>query len=107
MKNNQDAIDNLIESVSSAFDIKVEDIKSKSRVRKITDARKALVYFLRKQLRMRNVDICGIINKDHSVVNYLFNAAETIMAHNTEFRNKINSVKLDIDFKLSTTAYIK
>lgn len=90
---NEEAINRVLASVCNVFDVDMAAVKSKSRVRKITDARKAIAYFLRKHVKTRSIDISRIINKDHSVINYLFDAAETIMSNNLEFKSKMDRIR--------------
>ena len=97
MNPNLKTIEKLFSSIEIVFGIDMQKMQSISRIRIVTDARKATTYFLRTHFKMKDDDIAKIINKDRSVVGYMFNGAESLIKYNTEFRNKIDKINSDTE----------
>lgn len=87
----------LFSSIEMVFGIDMQELQSISRVRVVTDARKAITYFLRTHFKTKDHDIAKIINKDRSVVGYMFDGAKSLIEHDAEFRKKIERIKSDTE----------
>lgn len=83
----------MISSVERVFRVEMKDIASRSRHRVVTDARKAVVYFLRGHFDMMDIDIADMIDRDRSSVGHMFNDAAFMIEHDREFKERIKQIK--------------
>lgn len=97
MSPNISTIEGMISSVERHFQVEMKEIVSKSRHRVVTDARKAVVYFLRSNFALKDLKISEMIVRDRSAVGHMFNDAKFMIDHDFEFRDKINKIKSEGD----------
>lgn len=83
----------IISKVEEVFEVDIETIQSNSRIREVTDARKAITYFLRKYLNMGSNSISYELNKGHYMVIYYYREAESLISNERYFKNNINIIK--------------
>lgn len=93
MDEKSDIIGKIFSSVSDIFGVSIEDIRSKSRIREVADARKAVVYILTKDMKKNPGQISKMVNKNHCTMSYMLRNAETLMGHNAEFKIKIDRTR--------------
>lgn len=86
-------MEKILSLTCSVFDTTDAQIKSKTKIRPVVDARKAIVYLLRGHFKINITTVAKVINKDHSVIGYMVNGAEDLIKHDLEFRWKINRIK--------------
>ena len=87
----------LFKKVEEVFGVDIEEIQSISRLRTTTDARKALVYFLRKYLKMGSNAIAKIINKGHDMIVYYYREAESLIKYDENYKNKIYKIQSELN----------
>lgn len=93
MKPNLKTTEKLFKSIEMVFGTNMDEVRSISRIRPVTDARKAIIYFLKTHFNMRPHDMAIVINKHRSVMGYMFDCAEFLIRHDEEFRKKIDRIK--------------
>ena len=69
----------LISKVEDVFGINIDEIQSNSRLREATDARKAIVYFLRKYFNIGSNNIATEIKRKHCTIIWYFREAEYLI----------------------------
>lgn len=80
-------------AVSSIFFIDLDQIMSRTRKREVSDARKAIVYFLRRYFKMSSNDIAKQIKRSHCVVDYMYKGAETLIKYDAGFKAKVGMIE--------------
>ncbi len=85
-------IDKILHSVSSHYNIPVEDIKSKKRTSNIATARHVAVYIIKK-LTDRSLPAIGKeFNRDHTTIINSIDTVEKRMASDPEFETELNDL---------------
>lgn len=83
----------ILSLVSLTFGVTVNEIQSKSRIREVSDARKATAYLCSKHLKMLHGDIALQVKRDDNHVNYLLNQADSLLRLNKSFKNNIQTIE--------------
>ncbi len=82
--------ENIIETVSTYFQISLEDILSNSREKKIIYPRQILIYLLRDILGMSFKNIGNIVKKDHSTVIHSYEKINVMIASPKVYKDITN-----------------
>lgn len=77
---NSGEIDRLLKSVSTAFDVHEEDIKGRSRLREISDARHCFVFLSRLHTSITYQGLGKFLKRNHATVIHSAKAFEQIQA---------------------------
>lgn len=85
--------ENVLNSVCKVFGVTAEDIKSETRIRKVVDARRALIYILCSQRRFTLVEIGKFVNRGHATTIYHNREAVNMIETDKEFKQKIDGLK--------------
>jgi len=90
--------ENALKLISEYSEISIEDIKSKSRVRKITDARKIYLTFCWEYLGRHSLsEIGATVNRTHATVLYSIETVPNILEKEYErFIDYIHSRSIDL-----------
>lgn len=86
----------ILSSTCSVFEVTDEEIKSITKLRRVVDARKAIVYFMRAHFKSNVKVVAAIINKDPSVIGYMLKGAMNLMVHDVEFKWNVERIKASI-----------
>ena len=89
----------IISEVSKAFKVTIDEICSDSRLRENADARKAVVYFLRKYTAVSNNNVASEIKKNHATIIYYYRQAESLINTDIDFKIKISKVEIALGIK--------
>ena len=72
---------NIIDTVSSYYDVSIKDLKGKSRKRKIVKPRQVIMYLLRTKARMMLSDIGEVMNRDHTTAIHSITCVQNELTH--------------------------
>ena len=82
----------VIIKICSYYDVTLDELMSKSRLRKIADARNTLYYIFHKCYRMTSVEVGKMFNKNHATILSGSNKIEGFMRFDKVFRKQINQL---------------
>ena len=87
-------IDYIQKTVSDYFDIKIEDLKAKTRKKEIVTARQVAMYFA-KEFTNHSLKSIGYHfgGRDHSTVIHAVQTVNDLMETDSSFRNSVNELK--------------
>ena len=85
-------IDSTILKVCNYYGISLDELMSKSRLRKIVDARNTLYYIFHKCYKMTSTEVAKIFNKNHATILSGANKIEGFMRFDKIFRKQINNL---------------
>lgn len=85
--------DTILEAVSSYFNVKIEEIKSKKRNQPITNARQVYMYLTRELLNESLLNIGKSIDRDHSTVIHGIEKIEEKLKNDKNFENSLITLK--------------
>jgi chromosomal replication initiator protein len=87
-------IDFIQKTVSDYFDIKIDDLKAKTRKKEIVTARQVAMYFA-KEFTNHSLKSIGYHfgGRDHSTVIHAVQTVNDLMETDTAFRNSVNELK--------------
>lgn len=92
-------IEKILMSVSKAYGVSVEDIKSKKKTNSIANARHIAIYVIKKLTDLTLKEIGAIFNRDHSTVSSSLETAErnirTVNGYDAQIKQIIKEVKND------------
>lgn len=80
-------------NVCSHFQITQRQIKSKSRLRPISEATGIIAYILVKFRKMTTTQVGALLNKDHSTVSYHCKKVIGLMQVDQKYKELVNSFK--------------
>lgn len=83
-------VDKLIEKVSAEFNVLPEQLKKKSRKRRLVDARSVLFYILHRRLGMGSVEAGKLFNRDHATVLHNCKKVDNLMSYDRTWLETIN-----------------
>ena len=84
--------DSIILKVCNYYGISLNELMSKSRLRKIADARNTLYYIFHKCYKMTSVEVSKIFNKNHATILSGANKIDGFMRFDKVFRKQINQL---------------
>ena len=84
--------DSIILKVCNYYGVTLEELMSKSRLRKIADARNTLFYIFHKCYKMSSPEVGKIFNKNHATILSGANKIEGFMRFDKVFRKQINQI---------------
>ena len=91
-------IDSIINTVSSEFEVRREDIFSTSRKKEAAMARQVLAYLFKTILNMKTKEISEKLNKNHStIVHSIKKIEQSLLIGNDLIRDKINHIKSKLE----------
>lgn len=100
MNNNSDPVEKALICASSAFGVSVEEIKSSSRLRPVSDSRKAIAHVLRKHFQLGSKNISDAMHKNHCIVNYMLRQAEILIKHDPKYKYKIDMIETSMGLRV-------
>ena len=87
----------VVAEVSKFYQIEVEQIMSKSRVKEIVNARHVSIYLIKKIIKNSSYPSIGkFFNCDHSSAMHSYNKVKNECAKNEEFKNQLKDIKSNI-----------
>ena len=90
-------VEKILMSVSKAFGVTVEDLKSKKKTNSIANARHVAIYVIKKLTDLTLKEIGAIFNRDHSTVSSSLDTAErnirTVNGYDAQIKQIIKEVK--------------
>jgi len=92
-------LENILSAVSHVLNIPVLDIRSKSRKREFTDARKYYCILAKTYTGMTLNNIGRLVNYKHDVVIYSNNLSEHLLSYDLRFRHEYNLIKERLNLK--------
>lgn len=84
--------DSIIIKVCNYYDVTLDELMSKSRLRKIADARNTLYYIFHKCYQMTSTEVGKMFNKNHATILSGSNKIEGFMRFDKVFRTQINQL---------------
>lgn len=79
--------------VSEVFQVPIEDIRGRSRERRITHARHALIYWLNARCDLSPTQIARKLSLDHTSVNHALESVRMKLKSDMSFRAKMNEIQ--------------
>lgn len=86
----------IINATCRVFDVSREALFSKARHREVADARKAIVYFMRRHSGMTLKQLGALFGRHHASVLHMARAGEFLAQNDAEFRRRIEGIQTDI-----------
>ncbi len=90
--NKKPDIEKVIEEVAKFYDISVEDIKSSSRVQKISNARAIVSYIAREKLGKTYKNIALSLNKRHQTITYSAENIKKSIKNDNNLKNETDKI---------------
>ena len=84
--------ESIILKVCNYYNVTLDELMSKSRLRKIADARNTLFYIFHKCYKMTSTEVGKIFNKNHATILSGANKIDGFMRFDKVFRNQINQI---------------
>ena len=84
--------DSIILKVCNYYGISLDELMSKSRLRKIADARNTLYYIFHKCYKMTSTEVAKMFNKNHATILSGANKIDGFMRFDKVFRKQINNL---------------
>lgn len=78
---------------SFTFGVTISQISSRSRIREVSDARKAVTHLLSKYLKMPVKAITAEVNRSEDHVGYLLRGADSLLKLDAKFKNNIQTIE--------------
>ena len=93
--NQSQVVENILDKVAAYFGIKPDQIKDKTRVRKIVLARSIAQYFMRQMLNLTFLEIATMFEQDHSTVVHACQNVDRMLKakHINEYKEYIEDLK--------------
>lgn len=92
-KSDNITIDGIMKTISSELNVKPSEIRSKSRVRNIVNARRVAIYLARELTPMSMPQIAQYFGmKDHSTVSHTMKKIHSLLEEDENFKVKINEL---------------
>jgi hypothetical protein len=93
-------IESIVEIVSKELNVKPSDIKSKSRVQNIVEARRIIIYLAKNLTPNSMPQIASYFNmKDHSAVSHNIKKINELIENNEYFKIRVEELKNKISTK--------
>ncbi|MBX9831319.1 chromosomal replication initiator protein DnaA [Candidatus Babeliales bacterium] len=90
-------LDNIMKVIAKDYDVSVNDIKSKKRLKNIANARQIAFYLMKKLSHCSLQSIGSFIGgRDHSTVIHAINKVEDSLAKDTAFKKKLQTLEQKI-----------
>lgn len=86
-------VDNILKTISAFYEIKISELKSKSRKANIVNARQIAMYLLRKLMRLSFPSIGKIFNRDHTTAIYAFEQVMNTIEEDNSLKNQVSSIE--------------
>lgn len=98
---NEVNVDFILAIVSEAFEISIEQLKSKSRKRDIVIGRQVAMYLSKKYTKVSLKELGGVFGgRDHSTVIYSLKTVEDLLETDDKFSGRVNGVVKQIQVNL-------
>jgi chromosomal replication initiator protein len=88
--------ESIIAKVSDRFDVSVEELKSKNKQRRISDARQICMYLIREMTDLSLPRIGELFNRDHTTVLHGYRSVGTAMADDLEMRSLLADMQREL-----------
>ena len=88
--------ESIIAKVSDRFEVSVEELKSKNKQRRISDARQICMYLIREMTDMSLPRIGELFNRDHTTVLHGYRSVSTAMADDLEMRSMLADMQREL-----------
>ena len=88
--------ESIIAKVSDRFEVSVEELKSKNKQRRISDARQICMYLIREMTDLSLPRIGELFNRDHTTVLHGYRAVSTAMADDLEIRSMLADMQREL-----------
>ncbi len=85
-------VDNILQEVSAAFDVNVEDIKSSNRRANVSLARKISIYLMKEIKNMTFVQIGNVVNKNHSTITIHYQDIIKLLKTNKQLKETVDDI---------------
>ena len=88
--------ESIIAKVSDRFAVSVEELKSKNKQRRISDARQICMYLIREMTDLSLPRIGEVFNRDHTTVLHGWRSISSAMAENAEMRSLLADMQREL-----------
>ena len=85
-------LESVIRVVCENYDVTIDALKGKSRIKDVVEARQICFYILHKKMKLKSVAVGDMFNKNHATVLHSCRTIENFMIHEIALKNKINDI---------------
>jgi len=89
-------LESVIRVVCEKYDITIEALKGKSRIKDVVEARQICFYILHKKMKLTSIVVGDMFNKNHATVLHSCRTIENFMLHEVDLKNRINNIITEI-----------
>ena len=105
--NNKSLVIRLYSIIEKVLDVKEEELKSKSRIRKNSDARKMFFNYLRENTSYSLTELGSLLNRDHATVIHCVKTNKIYCDTDKAYRENYEKIKNEFNNKIINYSLIE
>ena len=83
--------ESIVKHILTTKNMKINDLLSESRVRKVVEVRKLIAFILHKKLNLTSIEVGKLLGKDHSTILYYCNWVIDTMSVDKNYKKMVES----------------